>query len=88
MHLLEVKGITVDLPLVRISVEGSFICIGMNFVELGITQDGNRYVLVYQDYLTKWPKVYARSNRKTETVARYLLDLVWKHGVPNGIIHN
>ena len=78
----------VDLPLVRIPVGGSFGCVGINFVELDVTQDGNRYVLVYQDYLTKWPKVCARSNRKTETVARYLQDLVWKHGVPNGIIHN
>ena len=57
-------------------------------MELDVMQDGNRYALVFQDYLTKWPEMYALSNRKAETVARCLLDLVWKHGVPNKIIHD
>ena len=75
-------------PIVSIPVGGPFDCIGMDFVELDVTQDGHRYALVFQDYLTKWPKVYALSNRKAETVAKCLLDLVWKHGVPNRIIHD
>ena len=75
-------------PLVSIPVGGPFDCIGMDFVELDVSQDGNRYALVIQDYLTKWPEVYALSNRKAETVAKCLLDVVWKHGVPNKIIHD
>ena len=75
-------------PLVSISLGGPFDCVGMDFVELDVMQDGNRYALVFQDYLTKWPEMYALSNRKAETVARCLLDLVWKHGVPNKIIHD
>ena len=71
-----------------IPVGGPFDCIGMDFVELDVTEDGNRYALVFQYYLTKWPEVYTLSNRKAETVAQCLLDLVWKHGVPNKIIHN
>ena len=43
---------------------------------------------VYLDYLSKWPEVYALPDRKAETVARCLLDLVWRHGVPNRIIHD
>ena len=49
---------------------------------------GNRYALVFQDYLNKWPEVYAVANRKAETVAECLLDLIWKHGVPMRIIHD
>ena len=60
----------------------------MDFVELDVIHDGNRYALVIQDYLTKWPEVYALSYRKAETVAKCLLDVVWKHGVPNKIIHD
>ena len=75
-------------PLVNIPVGGPFDCVGMDFVEMDVSQDGNRYALVFQDYLTKWPKVYALSNRKAETVAKCLLDVVWKHGVPNRIIHD
>ena len=75
-------------PLVSIPVGGAFDCISMDFVELDKTKDGNKYALVFQDYLSKWPEVYALPDRKAETVARCLLDLVWRHGVPNGIIHD
>ena len=64
-------GVATPLP-----VGGSFDCVGMDYMELDFSQDGNRYVLVIQDYLTKWPEVYALSNRKTETLAQCLLDLV------------
>ena len=32
--------------------------------------------------------MYALSNRRAETVAKCLQDLVWRHGVPNKIIHD
>ena len=60
----------------------------MDFVELDISKQGNRYALVFQDYLSKWPEVYAFADRKATTVAKCLMDLVWKHGVPNKIIHD
>ena len=41
-----------------------------------------------QDYLTKWPEVYAIPDRKAETVAKCLLDITWRHGVPSRIIHD
>ena len=75
-------------PLVNIPVGGPFECIGMDFVELDQSADGNRYALVLQDYLTKWPEVYAVANRKAETVAACLVDLIWRHGVPSRIIHD
>ena len=75
-------------PLVSILVSGPFDCIGMDFVELDISKQGNRYALVFQDYLSKWPEVYALADRKATTVAKCLMDLVWKHGVPNKIIHD
>ena len=75
-------------PLVSIPVGGAFDCIGMDIVELDKTKDGNRYALVFQDYLSKWLEVYALPDHKAETVAGCLLDLIWQHGVPNGIIHD
>ena len=62
--------------------------IGMDFVELDVSTSGNRYALVFQDYLSKWPEVYALSNRRAEIVAKCLQDLAWRHGVPNKIIHD
>ena len=75
-------------PLVSIPVGGPFDMIGMDFVELDVSRSGNRYALVFQDYLSKWPEVYALSNRRAETVAKCLQDLVWRHGVPNQIVHD
>ena len=75
-------------PLVSIPVGGVFECVGMDFIELECSKDGNRYALVLQDYLSKWPEAYAVPDRKAETVAKCLLDLIWKHGVPARIIHD
>ena len=74
--------------LVNIPVGGAFECIGMDFVEMDKSKDGNRYALVIQYYLTKWPEVYAVQDRKAETVAKCLQDLIWRHGVPSRIIHD
>ena len=69
-------------PLVSIPVGGPFECVGMDFVEFDKSTAGNCYALVFQDYLTKWPEVYTVNNRRAETVAGCLLDLIWRHGVP------
>ena len=55
-------------PLVNIPVGSVFECVCMDVVELDLSSSGNRYVLVFQDYLSKWPEVYAVSNRKVQTV--------------------
>ena len=75
-------------PLKSIAVGEPFECIGMDFKEFDVSDGGNRYALVFQDYLTKWPEVYPVTDRKAPTVARCLADLVWRHGVPSRIIHD
>ena len=75
-------------PLKSIEVGGPFECIGMDFLEMDAGKNGSKYALVFQDYLSKWPEVYPVKHRKAETVARCLLDLMWRHGVPVRIIHD
>ena len=75
-------------PLHSIPVNGPFYCIGMDFKEFDLSKRGNRYALVFQDYMTKWPEVYAVADRKATTVAHCLADFIWKHGVPVEIIHD
>ena len=75
-------------PLKSIEVGGPFECIGMDFLEMDTSKRGSKYALVFQDYLSKWPEVYPVKDRKAETVARCLLDLMWRHGVPTRIIHD
>ena len=82
------QGLKGKPPLVSIPVGGPFECLGMDFIELDPRTSGNRYALVLQDYLTKWPEVYPVPDRKAETVAGCLVDLIWRHGVPSRIIHD
>ena len=75
-------------PLHCIPVGQPFECIGMDFKELDVSVDGNRYALVFQDYLTKWPEVFPVKDRTAPTVAKCLAEMVWRHGVPTKIIHD
>ena len=60
----------------------------MDIKEFDISSRGNRYTLVFQDYLTKWHEVYPIPDHKAHTVADCLADLIWRHGVPSRIIHD
>ena len=70
-----------------ITVYGPFCCIGMDYNEMDLSRWGNRYALVFQDYLTRWPEVYAVEDRKATTVAHCLAEFIWQRGVPVKIIH-
>ena len=71
-----------------IPVGEPFACIGMDFKEMDESCDKNRFALVFQDYLSKWPEVYAVADRTAPTVAKCLADLIYRHGVPSTIIHD
>ena len=75
-------------PLKSIPVGEAFECVGMDFKEMDVSKKGNRYALVFQDYLTKWPEVFAVPDRAATTVAHCLVELIWRHGVPQKIIHD
>ena len=70
-----------------IPVGEPFACIGMDFKEMDESFD-NRFALVFQDYLSKWPEVYPVADRTASTVAKCLADLIYRHGVPSTIIHD
>ena len=72
----------------NITVGGAFECLGMDFKELDLSNSGNHYALVFQDYLSKWLEVYAVPDRKAETVAKCLVDVIWKHGTLARIIYD
>ena len=46
-------------PLTLIPVLGPFYQIGMDFIQFTKSHSGNRYVVVFVGYLTKWPEVFA-----------------------------
>ncbi|KAK7895747.1 hypothetical protein WMY93_021072 [Mugilogobius chulae] len=56
--------------------------VAADILELPITSKGNRYVLVAEDYFTKFVNLYAIADQRATTVAECLFnDYVMEHGV-------
>ncbi len=48
---------------------------------------GNKYLLIFMDYLTKWPEAVALPNKKAETVAQAFVEhVVCQHGAPESLL--
>ena len=62
-------GRPVRPPLTPMPVGGPFDRIGVDVLQLPKTQAGNRYAIVFMDYLTKWPEVFATPNQTAPTIA-------------------
>ena len=47
------------------------------------TQEGNKYAIVFMDYLTKWPEVFPAKEQSAYTIAKLLMEQITAgHGVP------
>ena len=56
-------------------------------MELLRTDRGNRCVLVFQDYLTKWPMVFPMPDEKSSRIARLLVEeVIPLFGVPEALL--
>ena len=74
-------------PLQPIPVGAPFERIGVDILEMPQTLRGNRYIIVFMDYLTKWVEAYAVEDQTSETVARLLIDnIICRHGVPGSLL--
>ena len=68
-----------------IPVQRAFQILGVDVLELPKTESGNQYAIVFQDFLTKWPMVYATPDQKAICIACLLCeDIVPMFGVPEG----
>ena len=55
----------------------------MDIMQMPQTERGNRYIIVFVDYLTKWVEAVATGDQTSGTIARLLVDnIVCCHGVP------
>ena len=80
-------GRAVKAPLTPIPVDGPFDRIGVDVIQFPKTSRGNQYAVVFVDYLTKWPEVFAVPDQSAATIARLLVEeIVSRHGVPSEIL--
>ena len=50
------------------------------------TKDGNSYICVMIDYLTKWPQAYALKSKRAEEVADCLSKFFYQFEAPKRIL--
>ena len=80
-------GRAVRPPLVPIPVGGPFHRIGVDVLQLPVTHKGNRYVVCFVDYLTKWVEAFPMADQKADTIARILVEqVICRHGVPEQLL--
>ena len=74
-------------PLQPIPVSRPFQILGIDVMDLPLTERGNKHVVVVQDLFTKWPFAFAVPDQKTERIARLLAEEVipW-FGVPESLL--
>ena len=74
-------------PLHPIPVNRPFQIVGVDIMDLPITTQGNKHVLVFQDFLTKWPMVYSIPDQKSQSIAEILVqEVVPFFGVPESLL--
>ena len=80
-------GRAVRPPLSPIPVSGPFDRVGVDVIQFQKSNAGNQYAVVFIDYLTKWPEVFAVPDQTAATIARLLVEeVVSRHGVPAEIL--
>ena len=58
--------------------------VGVDIMEFPKTQSGNRYVVVFQDFLSKWPMVFPVADQK---VIKFIVEKVIPFmGVPEALL--
>ena len=74
-------------PLHPIPVKKPFQIIGVDIMELPVTEQLNRYVIFFQDFLTKWPLVFPAPDQKAIRIARLVTEEILPlFGVPDALL--
>ena len=74
-------------PLHPIPVSRPFQILGIDIMDLLLTDQGNKHVVVVQDLFTKWPLVFAVPDQKTARLARLIAEeVVPLFGVPECLL--
>ena len=69
------------------SVQRALQIVGVDVMDLPVTESGNKHVLVFQDFLTKWPMIYPIPNQQTVHIVRLFAEqVVPMFGVPEALL--
>lgn len=75
-------------PLLPIPVSAAYERMAVDILgPLPVTWKGNRYIVVFVEYLTKWPEIFPVKNIEAITIARLITDeIIPRHGAPRTLL--
>lgn len=75
-------------PLLPIPVQDAFDRLACDVLgPFPVSKSGNRYVVVFSEYLTKWVEAFPVSSFEAATIARLLVDEIFtRHGAPRTLL--
>ena len=73
--------------LTPIPVDGPFDRVGIDVLKMPKTKHGNAYIVVFVDYLTKWPEAFTTPDQTSLTIAKLFVEkIISRHGVPHQLL--
>jgi hypothetical protein len=61
--------------------------VAVDILELTRTNSGNKYVVVFTDYLTKWVEAFPIKNMTAETIAKiFINEIITRHSAPSELL--
>ena len=74
-------------PLQPIPVKGPFHRVAVDVLQLPLMSSGNKYIIVFMDYLTEWVEAFPASDQHATTIARLLVEhTICRHGIPEELL--
>ena len=70
-----------------IPVSGPFDRVGVDILQFPTSSKGNKYTIVFMDYLTKWPEVFPARNQNSLTITRLLAVVYLQWGLVGHVPH-
>ena len=69
-----------------IPVSDTWNKVGIDLVELPLSQNGNRYCITLTDYFSKWAEAAAIPTKEATHVVAFLYKMILRHGCPQEIV--
>eukprot|EP00731_Ephydatia_muelleri_P035391 Em0119g4a len=77
----------VAVPMTNVPIGRAWQMLAVDVLEVPMSSHGNRYLLVLQDYFTKWAEAIPMPDQTAERIVRVLIEVFSHFGIPE-ILHS
>ena len=75
------------VPMMNVPIGCPWEMLAVDILQVPMSMQGNQYLLVLQDYFTKWAEAIPMADQKAERIVRILIDIFSRYGIPE-ILHS